>query len=100
MLRARRNLLIGLGSMLAAPAIVRASSLMPVKRPPLAAVRRVLILDAVPAIPSDTQVFSMSVAHGFRMGDLLEINGEMWRVTDTRPDLFIADRQSPSAPPA
>jgi hypothetical protein len=35
MLIDRRKLLVGLGSLIAAPAVVRAASLMPVRRPPL-----------------------------------------------------------------
>lgn len=39
---ARRGFLIGLSAALAAPAIVRASSLMPVKRPPLITPARII----------------------------------------------------------
>lgn len=35
MLINRRKLLVGLGSLIAAPAVVRAASLMPVRRPPM-----------------------------------------------------------------
>jgi hypothetical protein len=50
---ARRSLLIGLGSLFVAPAIVRASSLMPVKK---------IVLDKVPVLPS-----------GFNAGDWITI---------------------------
>lgn len=65
MLIERRKFLAGLGAMFAAPAIVRAASLMPV---------RGLVMDAYGRSPAMLSLHDMRLL-AFRVGDILEIDG-------------------------
>ena len=59
---ARRSFLAGLGSLLAAPAIVHAGNLMPVKASPLSMSMRCI---TEYAIGSDAAVWQLDIPYGF-----------------------------------
>jgi hypothetical protein len=73
----RRSLITGLIALVAAPAIVRAGSLMPVKQ-----MLEPAVVDLIEPFTPRWATYDIYPPQAAKVGDLVRINGEGWWVRD------------------